>query len=402
MDAPASPEERRILLLLAAVQFVNVVDFMLVMPLGPDFARELGIPTANLGIVGGVYTAAASVAGLVGATFLDRFDRRIALMLCLLGLGLGTAAGGLATGLPSMLLARAVAGAFGGPASALAMSIVADVVPPARRGQAMGRVMSAFAFASVAGVPLGLRLATMGGWRLPFFAIALMGLIAAGATRWVLPPMRAHMDRDGKSARTLRLFFADPAVRIALITMAALMLGTFAIVPNLSAYMQFNWHLPRARLELLYFLGGAVTLVAMILGGKAVDRRGPRAVVLVGTSLTAAVMIVAFIAPQTWVPMLVIIPVFMMSNSIRMVAFGAASSKVAPPAERARFMSIQGSVQHLASATGAVMSSLVLAQGPGGAILHMDRLGWVALILALSIPFLVASLQRALAARAAA
>jgi MFS family permease len=75
--------ERRLLFLVGAVQFVNVLDFMMVMPLGPDFAASLGIPVARLGIVGGSYTVAAAAAGLAGAFFLDRFDRRKALGLAL-------------------------------------------------------------------------------------------------------------------------------------------------------------------------------------------------------------------------------------------------------------------------------------------------------------------------------
>ena len=55
--------ERAIVFLVGAVQFVNILDFMMVMPLGPDFSRALGIPTSHLGYIGGAYTAAASVAG---------------------------------------------------------------------------------------------------------------------------------------------------------------------------------------------------------------------------------------------------------------------------------------------------------------------------------------------------
>ncbi|MBL8720617.1 MAG: MFS transporter, partial [Myxococcales bacterium] len=92
---------------------------MMVMPLGPDFARQLGISTSHIGYVGGAYTAAAAVSGLVGALFLDRFDRRSALVLSMLGLALGTAAGAFACGLPSLMLARVLAGAFGGPATSV-------------------------------------------------------------------------------------------------------------------------------------------------------------------------------------------------------------------------------------------------------------------------------------------
>ena len=134
----------------------------MVMPLGPDFARALGISTAHLGLIAGSYTAAAAVAGIVGARFLDRFDRRKALGVAIFGLVTGTAAGALAQGLASLVIARAIAGAFGGPATSIALSIIADVVPPARRGRAMGAVMGAFSVASVLGVPLGLRLAQRG------------------------------------------------------------------------------------------------------------------------------------------------------------------------------------------------------------------------------------------------
>ena len=43
MSDDAHRSEGRILLLLAAVHFINLVDFMMVMPLGPDFALALGI-----------------------------------------------------------------------------------------------------------------------------------------------------------------------------------------------------------------------------------------------------------------------------------------------------------------------------------------------------------------------
>ena len=70
------PSERTIILLIGAVQFVNILDFMMVMPLGPFFAGPLGIPASRIGGVGGSYTAAAAVSGIVCSYFLDRFDRR--------------------------------------------------------------------------------------------------------------------------------------------------------------------------------------------------------------------------------------------------------------------------------------------------------------------------------------
>lgn len=68
--------ERDLLLLLAAVQFTQVMDFMIMMPLGPQLMRELGL---SAGQFGGLISAFALTAGIVGvamAPFADRFDRR--------------------------------------------------------------------------------------------------------------------------------------------------------------------------------------------------------------------------------------------------------------------------------------------------------------------------------------
>src|SRR5688500_6667798 len=131
----------------------------MVMPLGPDFAEALGIKNSRLGLVGGSYTAAAALSGIAGSFFLDRFDRRKALAVALAGLILGTALGGFSIGFRTMIAARVIAGLFGGPATSISLAILADVVPPERRGRAMGFVMGAFSIASILGVPAGLEMA---------------------------------------------------------------------------------------------------------------------------------------------------------------------------------------------------------------------------------------------------
>src|ERR1700682_2070878 len=140
MSSMPSPARRAlaVVLLVAAVQFVNILDFVMVMPMGPDFAAALGIPSSRLGLIGGSYTAAAAVAGLVSSLFLDRFDRRPALGISMVGLVVGTALGGLAKDLTTLMIARMVAGAFGGPATSLAFSIVAGGGPPQARGRPAG------------------------------------------------------------------------------------------------------------------------------------------------------------------------------------------------------------------------------------------------------------------------
>lgn len=383
--------ERRILLLIAAVQFVNVLDFVMVMPLGPDFAARLDIPNHMLGLVGGSYTLAAAATGIAGSFFLDRFDRRSALAVALAGLIAGTLAGGFATGFGSMIAARMLAGAFGGPATSLSLAILADVVPTERRGRAMGLVMGAFSVASVLGVPAGLELARLGSWRIPFFIVAGLGVVVAGSAVFLLPPMRLHLERAVTAApmRPFAEFAADPTILIALASVAIVTLGSFLLIPNFSAYLQFNLHYPRERLGLLYMAGGAVSFVTMRMAGVLIDKRGAFLTALIGTSLVSVILVLLFIQPIAGIPVLALFVGFMFSNSFRFVTMNTVGTRVALPNERARYMSTASAVQHLASGSGAILSTFLLVENADKSLSGIPGLGIAALCLSLPMPFLI-------------
>ena len=388
--------ERMLLFLVGAVQFVNVLDFMMVMPLGPDVAAALGIPASRLGLVGGAYTFAAAVAGIAGTGLLDRFDRRTALGTSMLGLVVATFTGGLATGLGSMIAARLLAGFFGGPATSIALSIVADQVPPERRGRALGSVMSAFSVASVLGVPAGLELARMGGWRVPFFAVAGLGLAVAGSSLALMPPMRGHLER-GVRPPPLPIL-RRPLVLLALTGSATTFMASFAIIPNFAAHLQLNLGYPRARLGLLYMAGGAVTFATMRVAGRLVDRAGAPAVAAVATALLLSVLAIGFAFPPVELPILPVFVAFMVANSTRNVSMSTLSTQVPESAERARFMSAQSAVQHLAAAAGAALSSRILWESDGR-VHGMDRLAAFCAALSLALPFIAAGVAAGLRRR---
>lgn len=380
--------EKKIVLLISAIQFVNILEFMVVMPLGPDFARDLGIPMSDIGYVGGVYTLAASLAGFIGSLVLDRFNRKAAIITAISGLVVATTLAGLAQSYTLMIIARLAAGLSGGPATALAMALVADLVPTERRGRAMGAVMASFAVASVVGIPLSLQIAAELSWRWSFFAVALLGvcIIAIGVV-W-LPSFKPDyqpqsLAREIKASGRL---LTDPDVAIAMLTIICMSIAVFMLVPNIAPFILFNLGYPRADLGQLYLVGGIFAFVSMTQVGKLVDRIGSAHISVVATVVYTATIYFGFAKETDGISAMLMFILFMSFSSMRSVSYSTLSSKVPPARLRGRFMSIQSAVQHIASAAGAFLSAKMLTVRPDHGLAGMTNVALLSMGLALTMP----------------
>jgi len=390
------PSERTVIFLIGAVQFVNILDFMMVLPLGPFFAGPLGIPASRIGVIGGSYTAAAAVSGVACSFFLDRFDRRKALGVAVAGLVMATALGGFSTGFGSIVLARLLAGLFGGPATSLSLSIVADVIPSERRGKALGAVMGAFSVSAVLGVPAGLELARWGGWRLPFFSVAGLGLLLLPVAIALLPPLTGHLtDNASKGPRTgFVSLLSRPTVQLSAIATVALMASAFLVIPVVTPYLVFNLRFPDKDLKWIYMIGGALSFVVLRVVGALVDRFGSTQLAAVGTAVFLLVAWFAFVRYDPRIPVTVLFVLFMLGMNFRMAPYQTLISKVPAPRERASFMSLIGAVQHLSTSAGAVFSSVILSTGGSGELVGMPRLGGIAMAVASLVPALFWLVER--------
>lgn len=391
-DPAVRARELRVIWVVAAVQFINIVDFMMVMPLGGDLVTGIGIGSAEMGLVAGAYTVSACLAGLLGTLLLDRLARRRALALAIFGLGLGTMLGAAAIALPSLIAARLAAGFFGGPATALALATVADQIPGARRGRAMGQVAGAFAVASVVGVPVGLELAKLGGFRLPFLVVGGLALAIALLAARLLPD---DPPRRGSNSR-LRLPRFRLEMGLALAAVACALVQGYAVMPIFAVYLQFNLGFPRDQLGLLYLIGGACSFVFMRLTGRLVDRFGSARVSAVVTLGIVTALWLAFRVHPVPLPVLILFPLVMVVMTARNVASQTLMSKVPDPDERGGFMSLASAVQHLAGSLGASLSALLLSTAPSGALVGTERLLTVAIAFACAVPVLQFALEHRL------
>ena len=112
--AKAKAETRRreliLLLILASVQFTSIVDFMVVMPLGPQLRAKLHISYDQFSWIVASYTMAAGLAGLLGSSIMDRFGRKSAYLTLYAGFLAGTLFCGLSGSYGTLVAARRTVG----------------------------------------------------------------------------------------------------------------------------------------------------------------------------------------------------------------------------------------------------------------------------------------------------
>lgn len=371
----------------AMVQFVNVLDFMIMNPLGPTFEEEFGIKTSQFGFLVGIYTLTAGIAGLIVSSFIDKTRPKKAITVIFIGFLLGTLACAFAVDFTTMLLARAFTGAFGGLMSGMVMAFIGDTIPVQKRGAAIGIVMSAFSLASVIGVPFGLFLADRYSWQTPFLAVVGIGLLVFIALRAYVPDI-PRPDGAGKEKRNpfsgLVAAFSVNNHRNALILTFLLMLGQFSIIPFIASYMIHNVGFSKDQLNLIYLVGGLASVGVAPLAGKLSDKYG-RYPVFAIMSIVAIVPIyfITNCPPISEIGLPLILTVsslFFICSGGRMIPANAMITSSVPMKIRGGFMSVNSSVQHLSSAFAAFISSQIVFQPiKNGPIERYEWVGYIAI-----------------------
>jgi predicted MFS family arabinose efflux permease len=368
-----------LLLMLAALQFTVAVDFVIMMPLGPQLMRIFDINTPAFNLAVSAYAGAAGLSGICAALFLDRFDRKLALLTIYGGFTVGTLFCGLAPTYGTLVFARALAGCFGGIVGGISLAMVGDLVPEARRASAMGTVMSAFSVAQVAGVPLGLYLADKLSWHVPFVALAALSAVIWVCALVQLPRVRAHLALSRAETpirRFAAILFNGDHLR-ALGLMAVITMGGFMIIPDLANYLVNNVGLSAAELRWVYLVGGAATLFTMNGVGRLADQFGRMRMfsIMMVCSMVAAFLITHLPV----VPAAVAVAVstfFMISMTGRFVPAITMITSSVTPAHRGGFMSINSSVAQFSSAVASAIAGLIIHDGSNHQLIGFSVVGW--------------------------
>ena len=389
--------ERLLLFILAIVQFAHIVDFMIIMPLGKQLMEIFDISPQQFTLIVSVYSFAAFLAGFAGAFFIDKYDRKQALLFTFIGFTLGTFACAFSPTFEILLLSRFVAGFFGGSLITLVLAIIGDVIPYERRSTAMGIIMTAFSVASVVGVPMGLTLAAEFGWQMPFLVVGGIGVLVTFAIILFMPSVRIHLDSGRPPTNPFRnivSIFKNKNQSLALLFTIVLILGHFTIIPFLAPYMQINVGFSDWEVSYIYFFGGLSTVVALPLFGRLADKKGNFNIFLIA-SIGAVFSIFAvtnMIPMAIWAAILISTSYFVVASG-RNVPATTMVTAVVKAENRGSFMSMRTSAQQLALGLASLLSGFIVSEGANGELINYEIAGYFAIGMSIVAVFIARQLK---------
>lgn len=319
----------RLLWTLALGVFAGALDLGVLSPALPALGREFSVATGNLAWVFTLYLLVTVLSIALASTAADRYGRRPVYVACLVLFAVGSIVAITAPNYGVFLLARAIQALGAGGIFPVATATIGDVVPVGRRGAALGIVAATWGLAAVIGPLFGGVITHFISWRWIFAAnVPLAAIVLAMALVEIpaqAPRRRPPLDvlglallcagllgvMDGLIASRLLigllgvgilvgfvLWESDaraPIVPLELLRSRQLA-KTYSLEILIGILEGSLFFIPTVlvgALGLSYFAAGAVAalgaliFVAVIpLSGSALDRRGSRDVLLVGTVLT--------------------------------------------------------------------------------------------------------------------
>lgn len=367
--------------MLAAISFTNILDFVVLMPLGHTLQETFDMTPFEWSAVVSSYTLAAAVSGLLSIFIIDKFERKKMFLSIYFFFTIGTFLCGIATTYQFLLVARLFTGIFGGLINAALFTIVGDLLPENKRGTGIGILMTGFAVSSAVGVPIGLYLGVKIDWHAPFLIISALAAILWVVSYKRLPVLDGHLTH--KNTKTS---FATPLLMVlknkkqltGLFALSLVFFGHFIIIPFFTPYLVSNIGFEDQQLTWIYFFGGIATIYFSPKIGQWSDKFGKyKTFVIISFITILPVLVLTNVAPMS-IPFVLVLSTIMFICGSRSIPANALLINTTTAAQRGSFMSIRSSVQNLSQGAASFASGLIITTNSIDQTLnHYNILGYI-------------------------
>ena len=179
--APAPHEVKHrglITLCIMAAMVMQVLDTTIANVALPHMQASLGAAQDTITWVLTSYIVAAAIATPITGWLSDNFGRKRLFIACIIGFVVTSALCGTAFSLTEMVIFRLAQGAFGAALAPLSQSVIIDINPREKQGQAMAVWGAGIMVAPIIGPTLGAYLTDHWSWRWCFYINVPIGILA--------------------------------------------------------------------------------------------------------------------------------------------------------------------------------------------------------------------------------
>ncbi|PYB70894.1 MFS transporter [Rhizobium wuzhouense] len=360
---------------------IGVTEFV-IMGLLIEVGADLGVSIAAAGLLISGYALGVVFGAPILTAISSRWRRKTVLIALMVIFTIGNAACALAPTYETLMLARLVAalahGTFFGVGSVVATSLVA----PERRASAIAVMFTGLTVANIAGVPFGTWLGQEYGWRMTFWAVAVVGLIALAVLAIFLPP--DEQNPEPQDWRSDLATMGRPQVLIGLAVTVLGYAGVFTVFTYIAPILtQVTGFSDAAVSPILLVFGGGLILGNLV-GGRLADHNLDRSILLTLLALGLSLVLMFFLLGDK-------------SLTVALVGLvGAAGFATVAPLQMRVLEKAEGAGQALASsfniaafnlgnAVGAWIGGVAIDRGPGLAALPLVAAVFPLAALALSV-----------------
>jgi MFS family permease len=281
----------RRLAVLIAVNFVDMIGFMIVLPLLPFYALKLHATPETIGRLIASFSIAQLLAAPLWGRVSDRYGRRPALLIGLSASAIAYVVFGLATSVWLLFLSRLVQGAGGGT-TGVAQAYVADTVVPADRARALGWLSAATSAGVMVGPAIGSFAAHFGQAAPGLIAASLCVINVIFAWRWLPESNREPVSSTGQVRKPvwhpayMALRHPGTAISRLLWIYGVGMLAFSSMTSVLALYLGAQFGINEKTIGYVFLYVGVLSFVMRsLLLGPIVDRIGEIWAMRIGTVL---------------------------------------------------------------------------------------------------------------------
>ena len=348
---------------------IGTTEFV-IMGLLLQVAADLGVSVPSAGMLISGYALGVFIGAPVLTLATRGLPRKRVLMLLMAIFTLGNIACAIALGYEALMAARIVTSLAHGTFFGVGSVVATSLVPTERRASAIAVMFTGLTIATLLGVPAGAWLGLHFGWRMTFWAIAAIGLVAILILARFVPADRERVEPGPLSDELAVL--REPQVLLGLAMTVLGFGGVFAVFTFIQPILVEITGFPQEAVSPILLLFGVGLILGNMLGGRLADRNLPLA--LIATTAGLAVVLLAMTpAIHARIPAVIFVGLLGAAAFATVAPLQMRVLDKAGEAGRNLASSLNIAAFNLGNALGAWLGGMVIAHGPG-----LGAVTWVA------------------------